>query len=59
MNDLLNALGSIVALLGGFAAMWWVTTPKRFPGRRHTRGLVAVVFFGVSIMLYAFAGNFE
>lgn len=58
MNGFLNTLGSIVALIGGISAMWWVITPRRFPARRHVRGLAAIVFFGVAVMLYAFAGNF-
>lgn len=51
MSDLTFYAGNFIAIIGGFFALAWVMTNRRFYGRRRHRGLAAVVFLAVGIFM--------
>lgn len=44
-------LGNFIAIIGGFIALFWVMTSRRFYWRRRRRGIAALVFLGVGLFL--------
>lgn len=55
LKDLLFYVGNFVAIIGGFYALGWVVTDRRYYGRRRRRGLTAIVFLAVGFFIMASA----
>lgn len=51
MHALLFMLGNFIAIIGGFIALFWVMTSRRFYWRRRRRGIAALVFIAVGLFL--------
>lgn len=51
MQQLLFFVGNMLAIVGGFLALFWVVTNKRRYWTRRRRGIMALVFIAVGVFI--------